>query len=582
MAVTRQEKEKPGLLARYVPILHWLPHYNKAWLTGDIVAGLSVWALMVPQSLGYAAISGVPVQYGLYAAAIALIVYAIFASSHHVVTGPSSTIAAVTGAAVLSVAKAGSSEAVALVAAITMLAGILYIILFVLKMGWVSNFLAESVLVGFIFGIGIDVAVGQLKHVTGTHVTGANVWQKLASWIASLPHTSENTLVVGVAALVILFALKIYAPKVPGALVALVLGIGASAIFALSAQGVAVVGPVPRGLPIPALPHISLIKQNFGLILSAAIGVLLIGFSESLAAARQYAAKYHYDIDINQEMLAQGMANFTSGLFQGINVDGSLSKSSVNDASGAKSEMASLAQGVFVILTLLILAPLFADLPEAVLGAIVIEAVVFGLMDVKAMKRIYRLNRTEFWVGTLALLGVLTFGTLKGVLIGLILSLLVLIARSSKPNIPVLGRWPGTEVFHSLNENPDSETYPGLVIIRFDGPLYFATANGLRDKVREVTTDVDPPVTEVLIDMEGVDYLDLEGSDMLAEITKDMKGVGVEIHLARVKHAVMEMLEKDGVDQIIGRDHIHAKVAEAVQLFTQKEKPVAENGQPNQ
>jgi high affinity sulfate transporter 1 len=577
-AMMQQEKKKPGLFARYVPIFHWLPHYSKAWLSGDIVAGLSVWALMVPQCLGFAAICGVPVQYGLYAAAIALIVYAFFASSRHVVTGPSSTIAAVTGAAVLSVAKAGSSEAIALVAAITMLAGFLYIILSVLRMGWVSNFLAESVLVGFVFGIGIDVAVGQLKHITGTHVTGESVWQKLASWIASLPQTSTTILVVGVAALVILFALKIYAPKVPGALVTLVLGIGASAIFDLSAQGVAVVGTV-RGLPTSALPDISLIIKNFGLILSGAIGVLLVGFSESLAAARQYASKYHYDIDINQEMLAQGMANFTSGLFQGINVAGSLSKSSVNVSSGAKSEMASLAQGVFVILTLLFLAPLFADLPEAVLGAIVIEAVIFGLMDVKAMKRIYRLNRTEFWVGTIALLGVLTFGTLKGVLIGLLLSLIVLIARSSKPDIPVLGRWPGTKVFHRLSENPDSKTYPGLVIIRFDGPLYFATANALRDKVRAVTTDVAPPVTMVLIDMEGVDYLDLEGADMLNEITKDMKGVGVEIHLARMKHAVMEMLEKDGVDQIIGRDHIHNKVVEAVQLLTQKEKPVAKNDQ---
>jgi high affinity sulfate transporter 1 len=569
-AMTQHEKKKPGLLSRYVPIFHWLPHYNKTWLSGDIVAGLSVWALMVPQCLGFAAICGVPVQYGLYAAAIALIVYAFFASSRHVVTGPSSTIAAVTGAAVLSAAKAGSSEAIALVAAITLLAGFLYIILSVLRMGWVSNFLAESVLVGFVFGIGIDVAVGQLKHVTGTHVSGESVWQKLASLITSLPQTSTTTLVVGVAALVILIMLKIYAPRVPGALVTLVLGIGASAIFDLSAHGVAVVGAVPRGLPIPALPEISLITKNFGLILSGAIGVLLVGFSESLAAARQYASKYHYDIDINQEMLAQGMANVTSGLFQGINVAGSLSKSSVNDASGAKSEVASLAQGVFVVLTLLFLAPLFADLPEAVLGAIVIQAVVFGLMDVKALKRIYRLNRSEFWVGIVALLGVLTFGTLQGVLTGLMLSLLVLIARSSRPDIPVLGRWPGTKVFHRLSENPDSETYPGLVIIRFDGPLYFATANVLRDKVREVTTDVAPPVTMVLIDMEGVNYIDLEGCDMLNEIAANMKRVGVEIHLARVKHDVMELLEKDGVDQNIGRDHIHAKVVEAVQLFTQR------------
>jgi len=534
-----------------------------------------VWALMVPQCLNFAAICGVPVQYGLYAAAIALIVYALFASSRHVVTGPSSTIAAVTGAAVLSVAKAGSSEAVALVAAITMLAGFLYIILSILRMGWVSNFLAESVLVGFVFGIGIDVAVGQLKHLTGTHVTGESVWQKLASWIGSLPQISTTTLVVGVVALVILFALKICAPRVPGALVTLVLGIAASAIFNLADQGVTVVGKVPRGLPIPILPDISLITKNFDLILTGAIGVLLVGFSESLAAARQYASKYHYEIDINQEMLAQGMANVSSGIFQGINVAGSLSKSSVNDVSGAKSEMASLAQGVFVLLTLLILAPLFADLPEAVLGAIVIQAVVTGLMDVKAMKRIYRLNRTEFWVGLIALLGVLTFGTLQGVLIGLFLSLLVLVARSSKPNIPVLGRSPGTDVFHSLDQYPDSETYPGLVIIRFDGPLYFATANALRDKVRAVTTDTDPPVTMVLIDMEGVNYLDLEGSDMLKEIAENMKSAGVEIHLTRVKHDVMEMLMQDGVDRTIGRDHIHSKVFEAVEWFNHKAQIVA-------
>jgi anti-anti-sigma factor len=198
------------------------------------------------------------------------------------------------------------------------------------------------------------------------------------------------------------------------------------------------------------------------------------------------------------------------------------------------------------------------------------------------MKRIYRLNRTEFWVGTIALLGVLSFGTLQGVLMGLLLSILVLIARSSKPHIPVLGRSPGTDVFHGLDEYPDSKTYPGLIIIRFDGALYFATANGLRDRVREVTINVDPPVKEVLIDMEGVNYIDLEGSDMLGEITKDMRSVGVEIHLARVKHAVMEMLEKDGVVDVIGRHHIHEKVVDAVHFFTQKEKAVAENDQTHE
>ena len=566
--VKPDEERESGFFARHLPILQWLPRYSKSWLSGDIIAGLSVWALMVPQALGYAAISGVPVQYGLYAAAIALIVYAFFASSPHVVTGPSSAIAAVTGAAVLSVAHAGSSEAIALVAAITILAGLILILLSVLKMGWISNFLAESVLTGFIFGIGIEVAVGQLKHITGTKIVGENCWSKLVNLAASLPQAHTVTLIVGILALVVLFALKIFAPRVPSALVALVLGIGVSTILDLQGMGVAVVGNVPQGFPIPALPVIGLVTKNLNLVVSAAICVVLVGFSESLAAARQYASKYHYDIDVNQELLAQGMANVTAGIFQSINVDGSLSKSSLNVASGARSQMASLAQAAFVILTFLLLAPLFANLPNAVLGAIVIQAVVFGLMDVKAMKRIYRLNRIEFFVGAIALLSVLSFGTLQGVINGLLMSLAVLVARVSKPEIPVLGRLPGTHVFHRLESHPDSETYPGLVIIRFDGPLFFATANALRDKVRSVTRGALPAVKTILIDMEGVDNIDLQGADMLGEITENMKNAGVDIHIARVKMAVMSRLEKVGVDQAIGHDRIHNRVFEAVNVIT--------------
>ena len=571
--VPPNDNGESGFLARRLPILHWLPRYSKSWLTGDIVAGLSVWALMVPQALGYAAISGVPVQYGLYAAAIGLIVYAFFASSPHVVTGPSSAIAAVTGAAVLSVARAGSSEAIALVAAITLLAGLILIFLSILKMGWVSNFLAESVLTGFIFGIGIEVAVGQLKHISGTKVAGENCWSKLMQLAESLPQAHATTLLVGIIALAILFTLKIFAPKVPSALVALVLGIGASTILDLQGMGVAVVGKVPQGFPTPATPVIGLITENSSLVVTTAICVVLVGFSESLAAARQYATKYHYDIDVNQEMLAQGMANVTAGIFQSINVSGSLSKSSVNVASGGRSQMASLAQGGFVILTFLLLAPLFANLPKAVLGAIVIQAVVFGLMDVKAMKRIYRLNRTEFKVGIIALLSVLTFGTLQGVINGLLMSLAVLVARVSKPEIPVLGRLPGTNVYHRLESHQDSETYPGLVIIRFDGPLFFATTNALRDKVRSLTRGATPAVKTILIDMEGVDNIDLQGADMLSEITENMKNTGVAIHIARVKQAVMSRLKKVGVDQVIGPDRIHNRVFEAVNVITTQLEP---------
>jgi high affinity sulfate transporter 1 len=521
---------------------------------------------MVPQSLGYASISEVPVQYGLYAAAIGLLLFPLFTSSRHVVTGPSSTIAAVTGAAVIGASVAsGSSEAVQLVASITMVAGLFYIILSVAKMGWISNFLAESVLTGFIFGIGIDVVVGQLKKITGTTESGSNTWQKFYSWIQGLPSTNIPTLILGVSLIILLVLLHLYARKVPGALVAVVIGIGAASIFSLASLGVKLTGTVPSGLPTFVFPTFTFFFQNAAIVIPAAIGVLLVGFSESLAAARQYSAKYHYDIDVNQEMMAQGIANAGAGLFQGINVDGSLSKSAVNDDSGAKSEVASFAQGIFVILTLLFLAPYFANLPQAALGAIVITAVVFGLFKVAEMRRLANLSRVEFWLAMAALLGVLTFGTLQGVFIGLILSLLWLVWRTSHPAIPVLGKTPNEASYYSVENHPDATTYPGVVIIRFDGPLFFATASSLRNRLRELTVDIEPAVKTVVLDMESTDVIDLEGSDELQEVAKELKDLQIVFYLARVKAEIKKILVQDGILEIIPEDNFYLRVNDAVQ-----------------
>ena len=452
--------EKPGGISRILPILSWLPNYDRSWLKADIIAGLSVWALMVPTSLGYATISGVPVQYGLYAAAMGLIAFALFTTSKQVTTGPSSSTAAVLGAAVLAIASAGSDEAVAAAAAIVFVAGLLFTIMYLLKMGWISEFLSASVLTGFTFGVAINVAAGELFKITGTEKAGANTWQKLWTWITELPETSMPTLVVGVSALVLVFAIKIFAPKVPGALVAVILGIAATAVFNLGDLGVALIAEVPSGLPSFVLPDFGMILDNLAMIVGAAVGLLLIGFSVTTAAVRDYANKHNYRIDINQELLAQGMSNVSSGLFQGIFDNGSLSKSPVNDDAGAKSQISNLAQAVFIILTLLFLAPLFSALPEAVLGAIIIQAVVMGMMDVAEMKRIFSVKKFEFLAALAALLGVMTFGILQGVVIGVALSIIWLVAVSALPYIPELGRKPGTHAFFDLKEHPDSQTYP--------------------------------------------------------------------------------------------------------------------------
>jgi len=569
-AATSKDKGNQGGIGRFLPIVEWLPNYDRAWLKSDIIAGLSVWALMVPTSLGYATISGVPVQYGLYAAAVGLIAFALFTTSKQVTQGPSSSTAAVLGAAVLAVASAGSDEAVAVAAAIVLMAGLLFIIMYLLKMGWISEFLSASVLTGFTFGVAINVAAGELFKITGTEKSGSNTWAKLWNWITSLPETSMPTLVVGVLALVLVFSIKIFAPKVPGALVAVVLGIGATALFGLGDMGVALIAEVPRGLPSFTLPDLGMILDNLAMIVGAAVGLLLIGFSVTTAAVREYADKHNYRIDINQELLAQGASNVASGLFQGIFDNGSLSKSPVNDDAGARSQISNLAQAFFIILTLLFLAPMFSALPEAVLGAIIIEAVVMGMMDVGEMKRIYKIKPFEFLAAMAALLGVMTFGILQGVVIGVALSIIWLVAVSALPYIPELGRKPSTNAFFDLQQHPDGQTYPGLSIVRFDGGLFFVNADALGDRLRDVRIHADPPLNGVILSMEGVNFIDTEGSDTLMKIAKAGVEQEIDLHIARLKPQVLEVLQRDGVIDFIGAEHIHDDIAAAVELHLSK------------
>ncbi|MBK5107117.1 MAG: STAS domain-containing protein [Anaerolineales bacterium] len=565
--------EKPRGISRILPILSWLPNYDRSWLKGDLIAGLSVWALMVPTSLGYATISGVPVQYGLYAAAMGLIAFALFTTSKQVTQGPSSSTAAVLGAAVLAVASAGSDEAVAVAAAIVFVAGLLFIIMYLLKMGWISEFLSASVLTGFTFGVAINVAAGELFKITGTEKAGSNTWGKLWNWIIELPETSMPTLVVGGSALVLVFAIKIFAPKIPGALVAVILGIAATAVFNLGDLGVALIAEVPSGLPTFVLPDFGMILDNLAMIVGAAVGLLLIGFSVTTAAVRDYANKHNYRIDINQELLAQGMSNVSSGLFQGIFDNGSLSKSPVNDQAGARSQISNLAQAVFIILTLLFLAPLFSALPEAVLGAIIIQAVVMGMMDVGEMKRIYKVKRFEFLAALAALLGVMTFGILQGVVIGVVLSIIWLVAVSALPYIPELGRKPGTHAFFDLQQHPDGETYPGLSILRFDGGLFFVNADALGDRLREVRVHSESMLNGVILSMEGVNFIDTEGADIIMKIAQAGVENDIDLHLARLKPQVLEVLQRDGVIDMIGAEHIHDDIAAAVELHLSRHAP---------
>jgi SulP family sulfate permease len=560
----------PSGIARFLPIVMWLPNYDRAWLRADVIAGLSVWALMVPSTMGYATVSGVPVQYGLYAAAAGLIGYALFTTSKQVTQGPSSSTAAVVGATVLAIAAAGSDEAVAIAAAIAMVAGLIYVVMYLLKLGWISEFLSASVLTGFTFGIGINVVAGELFKITGVQSSGSNTWQELWAWVTTLPQLNVATLVVGVSALVLIFGMKMLAPKVPGALLTVALAIAATYFLNLGNMGVELIGDVPRGLPKIVVPNIGLIFNNLALILGASVGLILIGFSVSTAAVREYANKYNYRVDINQELLAQGMANISSSFVQGFFENASLSKSPINDQAGARSQVSNLAQAVSIILTLVFFAPLFSYLPEAVLGAVIIEAMVMGVMDVPEMKRLFRVKRFDFYGALAALLGVLTFGILPGVAIGVALSFIWLVAVSAVPTIPELGRKPDSDAFYDIEQHPDGQTYPGLSILRFDGGLVFVNADALTDRMRDIYVRANSTLSGIILSMEGVDYIDADGADALKKIANAGKSANVAVYLARVKSQVIDVLNRDGVVDLIGADHIHDDIAAAVEMHLRK------------
>ena len=541
----------------------WIRGYERSWLRGDLIAGVAVAALIVPKNLGYAGIAGIPLQNGLYAAAAGAIIYAIFGTSRQISTGPSSGLAAVAASAVAVAGVTGTQNVAAFVAMITLVSGLLFLLLAVLKMGWIAQFLSRAVVTGFLFGAAIDVVIGELPKLTGTKATGSNPVRELGSWIGTLGDAHGLTVLVGAVALVVVFGVRVIAPRIPGALVLVVGGLLVSWLFDLGAHGVALVGEVPRGLPSVRVPPLHLIGEHAGTIATAAVALVLIGFSQTAGDARTFAARHHYRIDINQESAAQGMANVGAGLLQGMPVSTSLSASSLNDHSGARTGLASLTSGVIVLLTLLVLAPVFSVLPKPVLAALIIEAVVMGMMDVPEMRRLARVARFDFWIAVAAIIATLLVGVLAGVVIGIGFSLIWLISVATRPRMPLMGREPGTHVFRDLDEHPGDEQYPGVVVLRLDGGLFFATSDALEDRVREVALSTSG-ITGIVLDCEGIDFIDSQGSAKLHEVLGLARQAGITLRLARVKPAVHDLLARDGVLDDIGAENIHGNIDHAV------------------
>jgi high affinity sulfate transporter 1 len=551
------------MLRRFVPILGWLPKYDRSLMRGDLAAGIAVTALIVPKNLGYAEIAGVPVQNGLYAAAAGALLYAIFGTSKQVSTGPSSSLAAVAGGAVL-VTELSGNAAAQLIAAIAIVTGLLFLLVAIFKLGWIARFMSKAVVTGFLAGAAIDVIIGELPKITGTSTEGDNAWRELISWFGSIDGTDLTTLLVGIGGLALILSLRKFSPKTPGALVVVVAGLVASAVFDLGAHGVALVGDVPSGLPTPALPNWDVISAHAGTIVVASLALLLIGFSQTIGDARVFATRHGYRIDTDQESVAQGMANVGAGVLQGMPVSTSLSASSLNEASGARSAVASIATGGFVVLTLLFLAPLFSDLPKAILAAVVIDAVAFGMIDLVELRRLRRVARFDFGIAIAAAAGALLSGVLFGVIIGIVLSLAWLIYVATSPAMSVLARKPGSQVFRDYSKHPEDELESEVAVLRLDSGLFFATTDALEDRVRELFPAQDAELRGLVLDLEGANFIDSQGAAKLNEIDQLCSARGTALHLARVKSDVLNVLMSDDGTDWTGEHRVHGNVHEAV------------------
>ena len=534
--------------------------YDRSWLRSDLIAGLTVWAVLVPEALAYASIAGVSPVVGLYAAPPALVLYAAFGSSRHLVVGPMSATAALSAAAVADLTTGGPDDVLAFTGVLAIVTGILALAAGILRLGFLANFISEPVLKGFIIGLALTIIVGQVPKLLGIEKTDGDFFEQAWGVIRHLGDTQARTLAIGALSLAVVLGLRRYVPAVPGSLVAVIIGVIAVQLFDLDDHGVAIVGPIDSGLPLLGLPD-DVAANDYLRAAGAAAGLMLVGFAEGLGAAKTYAARAHYEVDANRELLGLGAANMGSGLSSGMVVNGSLSKTAVNGSAGARSQVSGLAVAVLTIVTLLFLTSLFENLPEATLAAVVIAAVI-ELVDIDALRGFYGLYsrqlgriyghaaRADFIAAVAAMVGVLVFDTLPGLVIGIIVSLLLLLYRASRPHVAELGRVVGTATqFGDVERHPENRTDPDVVVLRVEAGLFFANADTVRAAIR--ARALAPGTLGVVVDAEAVAFVDVTAVRMLEELAGDLRRSGRHLVVAHDLGQVGDLLPDDAHAELV-------------------------------
>ena len=546
-----------------MPGLRTAREYRRAWLPSDLVAGLVLTALLVPVGMGYAQAAGLPPITGLYATIVPLVAYAIFGPSRVMVLGPDSSLAAVIAAIVLPLAGRDTERAVALAGALAILTGIVILVAGIVRLGFVTELLSRPVQFGYLYGIAVTIVVGQLPKLFGFSVDATGLLSEAWAFALGLARGEANgaALAVGLMGIVVILGVRRWWPRVPGVIVAVGLGIAAVVAFDLTERGVQVIGVLPRGLPSPAIPDVRL--DDLPLLFSGALGIALVTVADTTVLSQSLAARRGEVVDANQELVALGAANLAAGGFQGFPISASASRTPVAIAAGARTQLTPLV-GAITIALLLVAAPgLLRNLPQPILAAVVITAAM-GLVDPAAVRHLYQVRRSEFVLWLAAFVGVALLGVLWGIAAAIALSLGDFVRRAWRPHDAVLGREDELKGYHDLERHPAGRQVPGLLLYRFDAPLFFANAGEFRRRVRDLLATTTPPVRWVVVAAEPITDVDSSAAVVLGELLAELRQQGVTLAFAEMKGPVKDRLRRYGLYDQVGDERFFPTVGTAV------------------
>ncbi len=560
MAQMTTEETHTGGIARWVPGVRMLRTYQGSWLRSDLIAGIVLAAILVPQGMAYAELAGLPPETGLYTTVACLVGYALMGPSRVLVLGPDSAVSPLIFAAIAPLLAGGDpSTAIELAGMLALIVGAIEIGLGIGKLGFVADLLSKEVQVGYMNGLAITIIVGQLPKLCGFSTDADGFVEELKAFVTNLDQTNTTTLLLGLATLAVLLGLPRISKKIPAVLVAVVGATAVTALFDLSAKGVTTVGPLPQGFPAPAFPWTSV--QDVGALLVAAVGIVLVSLTDTIATSTSFAARRGDEVHPNQEMIGIGSANIAAGLFQGFAISASGSRTAVAEQSGSKTQVTGLIGAASVLVLLVFLPSLLSNLPDTALAAVVIAAAL-SLMNLPILRRYLHVRRSALALSLVATVGVVFFGVLQGIVIAIALSILLFFRRSWWPHGEVLGHVPDLDGWHNVERYPDAEQVPGAVVYRWEAPLFFANAGILRQEVRGLVRRQRP--RWFVLQCEAITDIDVTAADMLDRLDRELNDQGVRMVFVELRDRLQELVLRYGLLETLDRDHFYPSIGRAI------------------